>query len=154
FDVVPVVKAVGSPSFGVVAMAGVVALCVAFGGQFGWWIQRIIQQSRERANLIAQLVATRAELAESERQAGSLVERQRLAMEIHDTLAQGFTSILMLLEAAESAPPDQARVHRERAARAARENLVEARALVAAQPPTELAEASLPDALRRLVGRL
>ncbi|MGV9350242.1 sensor histidine kinase, partial [Streptomyces spiralis] len=51
-------------------------------------------------------------------------------------------------------PPTQARVHRERAARAARENLVEARALVSAQPPTELAGTSLPDALRRLVGRL
>jgi signal transduction histidine kinase len=154
FNVVPLVEALSAPSFGVVAVAGMVALCVAFGGQFGWWIQRIIQQSRERADLIAQLAATRAELAESERQAGMLAERQRLAMEIHDTLAQGFTSILMLLEAAESAPPVQARVHRERAARAARENLVEARALVSAQPPTELAGSSLPEALRRLVGRL
>ncbi len=154
FNVVPVVEAVNAPSFGVLAVVGVVALCVAFGGQFSWWIQRIIQQSRERADLIAQLVATRAELAESERQAGMLAERQRLAMEIHDTLAQGFTSILMLLEAAESAPPAEAQVHREHAARAARENLVEARALVAAQPPTELAGSSLPDALRRLVDRL
>ncbi|WP_203920368.1 sensor histidine kinase [Rugosimonospora africana] len=154
FNVVPVVEAVSSPSVGVVAVVGVVALCMAFGAQFSWWIQRIIQQSRERADLIAQLVATRAELAESERQAGMLAERQRLAMEIHDTLAQGFTSILMLLEAAESAPPEQARMHRERAARAARENLAEARALVSAQPPTELAGSSLPNALRRLVGRL
>lgn len=154
FNVVLVVKEVNAPSFGVVGVVGVVALCVASGGQFGWWIQRIIKQSRERADLIAQLAATRAELAESERQEGMLAERQRLAMEIHDTLAQGFTSILMLLEAAESAPPAQARVHQERAARVARENLAEARALVSAQPPTELVGSSLPDALRRLVGRL
>ncbi|GAA4217405.1 sensor histidine kinase [Actinocatenispora rupis] len=154
FNVVPVVEAVSAPSFRVVGVAGALALCVAFAAQFSWWIQRIIQQSRERADLIAQLAAARAELAESERQAGMLAERQRLAMEIHDTLAQGFTSILMLLEAADSAPPERARSHRERAARAARENLAEARALVAAQPPTELAGSSLPDALRRLVGRL
>jgi signal transduction histidine kinase len=154
FNVVPVVEAVNAPSFGVVAVVGAVALCVAFGGQFSWWIQRIIQQSRERAELITELAATREELGESERQAGILAERQRLAMEIHDTLAQGFTSILMLLEAAESAPPEQARVYRERAARAARENLVEARALVSAQPPAQLAGSSLPDALRRLAGRL
>jgi signal transduction histidine kinase len=153
-NVVPAVEAISAPSFGGVAVAGLVALCVAFGGQFSWWIQRIIQQSRERADLIAQLVATRAELAESERQAGMLAERQRLAVEIHDTLAQGFTSILMLLEAAESASPAQARVHRERAARAVQENLAEARALVSAQRPTELADSSLPDALRRLVDRL
>jgi signal transduction histidine kinase len=154
FNVVPLVEAVSAPSFSVTAVTGVLVLLVASGAQFGWWIQRIIQQSRERADLIEQLAAARAELAESGRQAGMLVERQRLAMEIHDTLAQGFTSILMLLEAADSAPSEQARMHGERAARAARENLAEARALVSAQPPTGLAGSSLPDALRRLVERL
>ncbi len=154
FNVVPVAEALSAPSFRDLAWVGVLVLCVAFGAHFSWWIQRIIQQSRERADLIARLAAARAELAESERQAGMLAERQRLAMEIHDTLAQGFTSILMLLEAADSAPPEQARVYRERAARAARENLAEARALVSAQPPTELAGSSLPNALRRLVERL
>ncbi|MFI6349249.1 sensor histidine kinase [Streptomyces sp. NPDC050560] len=154
FNAVPVVEAVSAPSRHGAAVVGVLVLCVAFGAQFGWWVQRIIKQSRGRADLIEQLAAARAELAESERQAGMLAERQRLAMEIHDTLAQGFTSIVMLLEAADSAPPDQARAHRERAARAARENLAEARALVSAQPPTELTGSSLPDALRRLVERL
>ncbi|MEU8118464.1 sensor histidine kinase [Spirillospora sp. NPDC049024] len=154
FNAVPMAEAVSAPDSGGVVTAGAVVLGVAFGATFGRWIQQIIQQSRERADLIAQLAATRAELAESERQAGMLAERQRLAMEIHDTLAQGFTSILMLLDAAESAPPEQARAHRERAARAARENLAEARALVCAEPPAGLAGSSLPDALRRLVERI
>lgn len=155
FDVVPVADAVsGAPAYPVAMVAAVAVVLVAFSAQFGWWIQRIITQSRERADLIAQLAAARAELAETERQAGVLAERQRLAMEIHDTLAQGFTSILMLLQAAESAPPEQARAHLSRAARAAQENLAEARALVAAEPPTGLAGTSLQDALRRLVARL
>lgn len=155
FNVVPVAVAVtGASGFAVAVVAAIVVGLVVFAAQFAWWIQRIITQSRERAELIAQLAAARAELAETERQAGMLAERQRLAMEIHDTLAQGFTSILMLLEAAESAPPEQAAAHRSRAARAARENLAEARALVASQPPTGLADMSLHDALRRLVTRL
>ncbi|WP_168221198.1 sensor histidine kinase [Actinomadura sp. WMMA1423] len=154
FNAVPLVEAVGAPGPGGVVTAGVVVLGVVFGAWFAWWIQRIIEQSRERADLLAQLAATREELAESQRRAGMLAERQRLAMEIHDTLAQGFTSILMLLDAADAAPPEQARAHRERAARAARENLAEARALVCAQPPAALAGSSLPDALRRLVDRL
>lgn len=139
------------PSLGAVGATVVVITCAAY---FGWWIQRIIQQSRERADLLAQLADARAGLAAAERAAGALAERQRLSTEIHDTLAQGFTSILMLLQAAEAAPPEQAKVHLDRAARAARENLAEARALVGAQPPTVLTSASLPDALRRLAARL
>jgi len=53
--------------------------------------------------MIEELEAARSELARAERQAGMLEERQRLAGEIHDTLAQGFTSVVMHLEAAEQA---------------------------------------------------
>ena len=63
---------------------------------------RVIEQSRERAAIIGQLEATRAELAAAQHEAGRMAERQRLAAEIHDTLAQGFTSILMLIQAAEA----------------------------------------------------
>ena len=63
-------------------------------------VRGIERQSAERKQLIDELEATRDELAESERQAGVLAERQRLAREIHDTLAQGFTSIVALHEAA------------------------------------------------------
>src|SRR5579859_3261814 len=80
---------------------GTVVLGLAFSVVFGTWISRIIEQSRERAQLIERLEAAQAELAGLSRQAGTLAERQRLAGEIHDTIAQGLTSIVMLLQAAD-----------------------------------------------------
>jgi signal transduction histidine kinase len=59
----------------------------------------------------------RTELATAHHQAGMLAERQRLSGEIHDTLAQGFTSILMLLHAAEPHAGEGARRPLELAAR-------------------------------------
>lgn len=90
------------------------------------------------------------------RQAGVLRERQRMAREIHDTLAQGFTSIVMNLEAAEGAiPPGSVRAqhHLSQARLTARESLAEARRLVWALRPELLEEASLPDALGELTRR-
>jgi signal transduction histidine kinase len=124
---------------------------------FGTWITRIIRQSAERAQLIEQLRAAQAELAQVSHRAGTLAERQRLAGEIHDTLAQGLTSIVMLLQAAEAemaADPGEARRHVGLAAQAAREGLAEARAMVAALMPAHLAASTLPEALRRLTGRV
>jgi signal transduction histidine kinase len=121
------------------------------------WINRIIDQSAERKELIDQLTATRRELAVAERQAGMLEERQRLAREIHDTLAQGFTSIVLLLQAAEAAwasGSSDARRHLEEARRTAGENLAEARQLVWALQPEPLGDASLGEALVRLTDRL
>lgn len=121
------------------------------------WINRIISQSAERKELIDELTATRRELAVAERQAGMLEERQRLAREIHDTLAQGFTSIVLLLQAAEAAWASgsaDARHHLEQARRTASENLAEARQLVWALQPEPLGDASLGEALARLTDRL
>jgi signal transduction histidine kinase len=121
------------------------------------WINRIISQSAERKELIDELTATRRELAVAERQAGMLEERQRLAREIHDTLAQGFTSIVLLLQAAEAAWASgsaDARRHLEQARRTAAENLAEARQLVWALQPEPLGDASLGEALARLTDRL
>ena len=135
-----------------VALTGTV-----FSVAFGTWVSRIIAQSRERADLIGRLEAAQSELAQISRQAGILAERQRLAGEIHDTLAQGLTSIIMLLQAAAgqlAADPGEARRHIALATRAARENLAEARAMVAALTPVDLAGSNLPDALCRLTGRI
>ena len=90
------------------------------------------------------------------RQTGVLRERQRMAHEIHDTLAQGFTSIVMNLEAAEGDVPSsssRARHHLDQARLTARESLTEARRLVWALRPEALESASLPDALGRLARR-
>ncbi len=90
------------------------------------------------------------------RRAGVLEERQRLAHEIHDTLAQGFTSIVTNLEAAEGAlkrDHSALRRHLDQALAVARESLSEARRLVWALRPEPLEDASLPEALRRLAER-
>jgi signal transduction histidine kinase len=128
----------------------------AFTAAFGGYIGRIITQSDERASLIAQLEATRAELAEVSRQAGAMAERQRLAGEIHDTLAQGFSSILMLIQAAEAQlelSPATARSQLSLAAQTARENLAEARTLVGGLASAQLQAGTLEDALRRITQR-
>ncbi|MGI8648818.1 MAG: sensor histidine kinase [Rubrobacter sp.] len=114
------------------------------------FIAAIIRQSHERQRLIDELESTRADLAAEERRAGMLSERDRLAKEIHDTLAQGFISIVTHLEASEESTPEEARRHIEQAKRTSRENLVEARRLVAALRPEILEGSSLPDALFRL----
>jgi len=135
---------------------GVGALSLAFSVAFGVWITRIIEQSRDRAGLIEQLEATREELAEAQHEAGAAAERQRLALEIHDTLAQGFTSLVMLVQAAEAeVGRHDEQVHRylTLAERTARENLDEARSLVAQLAPTPLQSASLADAVARLTER-
>lgn len=139
-------------AFGVISML--------LGGWFAYWITGIIRQSAERRLLIEQLEATRRELAASERQAGSMAERQRLAGEIHDTLAQGFVSIVLHLEAAEAAldrqphaEADALRRHLDDARRVARENLTEARLLVWALRPELLEGGSLAAALDRVVRR-
>jgi signal transduction histidine kinase len=119
-------------------------------------VNRIIQRSDERARLIAELEESRAEVARLSRAAGIAEERQRLAGEIHDTVAQGLSSVVMLVQAAEAAlgtDADTARQHLAMAERTARENLAETRAIVAALTPAPLAGASLPEALRRTAER-
>ncbi len=104
----------------------------------------------------AALVLENLWLVEEARRAGILRERQRMAHEIHDTLAQGFTSIVMNLEAAEGIMPptsDRARHHLDQARLTARESLTEARRLVWALRPEALEKASLPEALNRLADR-
>ncbi len=132
-------------------------LSVAVGSGLALFIDAIIRESRQRHQLIAELEAARTELAGAEHQAGVLEERQRLAREIHDTLAQGFTSIVVLLEAAEAATgpgPHPAQHYLDQARRTARESLGEARSFVWALQPQALETATLPEALGRLTERL
>nr|WP_225954204.1 sensor histidine kinase [Kibdelosporangium phytohabitans] len=123
----------------------------------GIWIDKVVQQSTERGELIAKLEASQAEVGRLSHEAGVAGERERLAGEIHDTLAQGFTSIITLVQAAESElgrDEAQVRRHMALALRTARENLAESRALVAALAPAELTESSVVDAIRRQAAKL
>ncbi len=120
---------------------------------FGVWVERVINESEQRAELISELRATRDELAAAHHTAGVMAERERMAREIHDTLAQGMTSIVML---SQTAAVELSRGAVEPAAGrlaaiedTARENLAEARALVAAFTPVALTGATLAEVLRR-----
>jgi signal transduction histidine kinase len=113
-------------------------------------------QSRKRKEMVAQLAATmeenaglHAQLLIQAREAGVLDERQRMAQEIHDTLAQGFTGIITQLEAAEQTGDWRTRV--ATSVRLARENLTEARRSVHALRPAPLENAALPEALAEVV---
>jgi signal transduction histidine kinase len=119
----------------------------------GVFIEALVRQSRERARLIYELQTTRQQLAFAAHQTGIMQERERLAQEIHDTLVQGFTGIVMHLEAAEGALPSEMKTlqrHLDQARRTARENLVEARRLMWALQPAAFAHAALPEVLTNL----
>ncbi|MCX4779316.1 sensor histidine kinase [Streptomyces sp. NBC_01264] len=85
--------------------------------------------------------------------AGVLRERHRLAAELHDTVAQGLTSMYLMLDAADRAwtrEPVRARQLVRQAAAAARENLAEARRIIHDLAPAELERGTLADALCEL----
>ena len=108
--------------------------------------RRLEESLRENAGLHAQLLA-------QAREAGVLDERQRMASEIHDTLAQGLTGIITQLEAAEHGTAGEQRRRIDTAARLARESLSEARRSVQALAPEPLEGALLPDALADVAQR-
>ncbi len=112
------------------------------------------RQAQAQRALIDDLIRTRRELAATERREGTLAERQRLSMEIHDTLAQNLSSQQMLLQAADrtwDTDPGTARAHVRTATGIAARGLAEARRLVHDLAPAELADgAGLADALRAL----
>lgn len=136
----------------VVALGGSVLLAVTVGV----FISAIERESAKRREALEALDATRADLAATARRTGMLEERERLAREIHDTVAQGFTGIVMQLEAAEQAfdrDPSAARAHLDRARTSARESLAEIRRSVHALRPELLDAEGLQDALRRIADR-
>lgn len=112
------------------------------------------RQATAQRTLIDDLIRTRRELAATERRAGTLAERQRLSMEIHDTLAQHLSSQQMLLQAADrtwDTDPATARAHVRTATEITARGLAEARRLVHDLAPPELAGGGgLADALRAL----
>jgi signal transduction histidine kinase len=135
-----------------VTLIGVIAAPV-----IGTVIMTSIRRREKLAALVAELAATRAESARLSREAGAAAERERLAREIHDTLAQGFTSIVALAQAVEpelDGDTAAAKRHVELIRSTARENLAEARAMVTELTPAALDEGSLPAVIGRQCERL
>jgi PAS domain S-box-containing protein len=92
------------------------------------------------------------EFAEQSQRAAVFEERNRMARDIHDTLAQGFTGVIVQLEAAEDAVScgcrKEADDHLHRAGELARRSLSEARRSVHALRPQALQEHNFWDALK------
>ncbi|MGW6061382.1 sensor histidine kinase [Streptomyces sp. NPDC055189] len=116
------------------------------------------RQAARQRELIDDLIRTRRELAATERREGTLAERQRLSMEIHDTLAQGLSSQQMLLQAADrvwDTDPARARTHVRTAESITEHGLAEARRFVHDLAPADLADGGgLDEALRALAARV
>jgi signal transduction histidine kinase len=108
------------------------------------------RRAAEREALVTELIATRDRLASAEREQGVLAERARLAREIHDTVAQGLSSIQMLLYAAERADATSPGVEHVRLARrTAADGLAETRRFIRELAPPSL-DSGLGSALERL----
>jgi signal transduction histidine kinase len=128
-------------------------LLIGFGVVGG---EKLAQLSEERRTTVAELEATIAEnealqarVVQQARETGINEERQRMAREIHDTLAQGLTGVITQLEAAGQTDHDPVtrRHHLDNAATLARQSLAEARRSVQALAPGALEHGRLPDAL-------
>jgi signal transduction histidine kinase len=147
-------EGVRSPNLGIAIAFTFIGVIIA--PVIGTVIITSMRQRRQLAALVAELAATRTESARLSREAGTAAERERLAREIHDTLAQGFTSIVMLAQAVEpelESDTTAAKRHVELIGATARENLAEARAMVAELTPSPL-EDTLPAAIQRQCDRL
>ncbi|MGW0481948.1 sensor histidine kinase [Nonomuraea sp. NPDC003214] len=131
-------------------------LAVLVASTVGLFIQTISEQNRQRQVMIARLrelaeenASLQARFLTRAREAGVLGERQRMAREIHDTIAQGLTAILTQLEVVDDlvadVPAARARIATVRAL--ARDSLDEARRSVRAMRPAPLEEARLAAAL-------
>ncbi|WP_042387239.1 sensor histidine kinase [Streptacidiphilus melanogenes] len=158
----------GAAEYLAVLLANIAPMC-----GFSWYAQRGNRYQQERERALAEVQATNrrleASLAENAalheqllagaREAGVQDERRRMAREIHDTLAQGFTGIIAQLRAAEQAAegpkadPVVWRRHVDLAARLAKESLTEARRSVHALSPEPLRTARLGDALAGVTER-
>lgn len=121
----------------------------AVGTAISLVVSRTARMAEEQAALVKTLRATRAELADSERRRGTLEERARMAGEIHDKLAQGFTSLVLLARAGRrSTDLDGALAAIEATAE---EHLEQARRIVAATDLDEFEGTSLREAIDRHV---
>lgn len=153
----------------VLILAGTIAVNVLAGCAFAWFTWASYKETLLRRQLFDELAETNSrleatlgentglhrQLLAQAREAGVLDERQRMAQEIHDTLAQGLTGIITQLQAAEEAADDPAerRRHHDAATRLARESLSEARRSVHALRPEPLEQARLAEALAGVARR-
>ncbi|HEY6740098.1 MAG TPA: sensor histidine kinase [Actinopolymorphaceae bacterium] len=124
--------------------------------------EHMAKEQEKRRRMLIQLeesleenVGLHAQLLTQAREAGINDERQRMAREIHDTLAQGLAGIITQLEAAQQAKdrPEVWQRHLDNAKSLARASLTDARRSVHAVRPAQLEAARLPEALADVAAR-
>ncbi|MEV0840856.1 sensor histidine kinase [Actinocatenispora sera] len=161
---VPLHDAAGIATYLAIVVANALPMC-----GYAWLRQNLDRQDRQRRQALAEVSAANERLAASladnaalhralldqAHQAGVAAERQRLAREIHDTMAQGLTGIVTQLQAAEQAADEPARWRRHFAAATAlaRESLTEARRSVHELRPEPLRTGRLSEALAEVASR-
>jgi len=130
-------------------------LSFGFSVIMGFWIWHIASLGDEKARLLDELTAAQDELAALHRDAGVIDERARMSREVHDTVAQSLTGLVLLAQRARRAQANGALDDEtlELIETGARDALAETRALVAAAAPVELAHGGIADALQRLAER-
>ncbi len=107
-----------------------VVLSLGFSLAMGFWINRMSALGEERGRLLAELQGAQSQIAALHREAGATAEREHLARELHDTIAQDLTGLVMLAQRAqrERGNPETLALIEE----SARSVLADTRALVAA----------------------
>ncbi|MFC8039346.1 sensor histidine kinase [Paenarthrobacter sp. NPDC057355] len=126
----------------------------AFAVVTGLAYRALFLEAESQRAVAEELRRTRDELAKTQHDAGTLAERERLAREIHDTLAQGFSSIVLMgrstEKALDSGDVETAKERLRIVQDTASANLAEARSFVRGLRPPELEQSGLVDTLRRL----
>ncbi|MET1052808.1 MAG: sensor histidine kinase [Mycetocola sp.] len=134
---------------GIVQALLVGGLSLGFSLAIGLWITNIAEYGEERQRLLDDLRSAQGELEAMNRDAGATAERERIARDIHDTIAQSLTSVVMLAQRARLEQP-VADSTLELIESTARDALSEARALVTANAGLPATDASLADTIARL----
>jgi signal transduction histidine kinase len=139
----------GDAADGLIQSLFVGTLSLAFSLALGLWVTSITRYGEQRDQLLAELRLAQGELEVLSRDAGATAERERLAREIHDTIAQSLTSVVMLAQRARLEKPT-ASATLDLIESTARDALGEARALVTANAGLPSSDGSLAETLARL----
>jgi signal transduction histidine kinase len=114
-------------------------------------INELAESNEKLATALDENAGLHEQLLAQAREAGVFDERQRMAREIHDTLAQGLTGIITQLQAADRAADDEGRRrHLGQVHALAKDSLMEARRSVQALRPEPLVDSRLPEAVSEL----
>lgn len=145
--------AVSTGSF--VQALAIQSVSLALSISLGLWISSIADQSTERKRLLDELQAAQEKLSALDREAGVSSERERLTREIHDTIAQDLTGLVMLSQRAQRELATGSTAHETLALleESARTALAETRALVVSSTPVALTSGGIGEALERLGDR-